>query len=107
MVLGGHLKPDVYFNVGKYAAKYGVEAAVEVARFEASQVFAVKDLVEEEQIDCDFVLTRAIDATFDPELARESEEAYYQLKKLGVAALDDVQFTAKKDAEGVCNQSPK
>jgi hypothetical protein len=101
MAKGGHLKPDVYFNVGKYSAKYGAAAAAEVARFEASQVFAVKRLVEKEKIDCDFLLTRAIDATLDPELARESEESYYQLKKAGVAALDDVQFTPKKDAEGV------
>lgn len=91
----------MYFNVGKYAAKYGAEAAAEVARFEASQVYAVKDLVEKENIDCDFVLTRAIDATIDPVLARESEEAYHLLKKAGIASLQDVMYSSKKDAEGV------
>lgn len=91
----------MYFNILKYSEKYGAQEAAEVARFEASQVFAVKALVEKEKIDCDFVLTRAIDVTLDPEMARKTEEDYNTLVKAGVAALGDVQFTPKKNAEGV------
>ncbi|KAL3260504.1 hypothetical protein ABHI18_004531 [Aspergillus niger] len=98
---GGHLKPDVYLNLPKHIKKYGVEAAVEVAKFEASQVHAVKELVETENIDCDFVLTRACDATLDEKLAREIEDAYTELVKSGVADLKDVHFTPRKDAERV------
>ncbi|TVY30611.1 Gamma-glutamylputrescine oxidoreductase [Lachnellula hyalina] len=97
---GGHLKPDVYFNIRKYSEKYGAQEAAEVARFEASQIFAVKALVEKEKIDCDFVLTRAIDVTFDPELAKKSKDDYDFLVKAGVASLDDVQYTSGKNAEG-------
>jgi hypothetical protein len=85
----------------KHIKKYGVKAAVDVARFEASQVLAVKELVEQEQIDCDFVLTRACDATVDEKLAKEIEAAFTELKKSGVADLKDVQFTPQEYAERV------
>ncbi|PYH93383.1 FAD dependent oxidoreductase superfamily [Aspergillus ellipticus CBS 707.79] len=96
---GGHLKPDVYLNIPKHIKKYGVKAAVEVANFEASQVLAVKELVEQEKIDCDFVLTRACDATVDEGLAKEIDAAYAELSKSGVANLKDVHYTPCKDAE--------
>ena len=93
----------MYFNIRKYSEKYGAQEAAEVARFEASQIFAVKALVEKEKIDCDFVLTRAIDVTFDPELAKKSKDDYDFLVKAGVASLDDVQYTSGKNAEGACS----
>lgn len=99
--IGGHLKPDVYFNVPKYIKKYGVRSAVEVANFEASQVFAVKELVEKEKIDCEFTLTRACDATIHEGLAKQTDEAFAELAKSGVANLRDVHFTPRKDAERV------
>ncbi|KAI0153942.1 FAD dependent oxidoreductase [Pestalotiopsis sp. NC0098] len=98
---GGHLKPDVYFGLPKHIKKYGAKAVVEVANFEASQVYAVKELVEKEKIDCDFTLTRACDATVDEGLARETEEAHMQLAASGVANLKDVHYTGRKDAERV------
>ncbi|KAH8846411.1 hypothetical protein MCOR27_008192 [Pyricularia oryzae] len=98
---GGHIKPDVYFNVGKYASLYGMEAAAEMARFEAEHVYAVKDLIETEGLDCDFHLTRAVDVCLDADHARETEAAYRELVKAGVADLRDVDFTPKPDAERV------
>jgi hypothetical protein len=64
-------------------------------------VFAVKDLVEREKIDCDFTLTRACDATLHEGLAKETEDAFKLLQKSGVANLKDVQYTSRKDAERV------
>ena len=98
---GGHLKPDVYFNVPKYIKRFGVKAAVEVADFEAKQVLAVKELVERENIDCDFTLTRACDVILHEELARETEAAHTQLVKSGVANVRDVHYTPRKYAERV------
>ncbi|KAF7531068.1 hypothetical protein G7054_g9244 [Neopestalotiopsis clavispora] len=97
----GHLKPDVYFGIPKHIKKHGAKAAVEVANFGASQVYAVKELVEKEKIDCDFTLTRACDATLDEGLARETEEAFKQLSASGVANLKDIHYTGRKDAERV------
>ncbi|KAF4426427.1 Gamma-glutamylputrescine oxidoreductase [Colletotrichum fructicola] len=97
----GQLKPDVYFNIPKYIEKYGVDAAVEVANFEASQVFAVKELVEKEKIDCDFTLTRTCDATLNEGLATATEEAFAKLVESGVANLKDVHYTPRARAEMV------
>ncbi|KAK6833808.1 oxidoreductase OrdL [Apiospora arundinis] len=96
---GGHMKPDVYFNVAKYTKKYGTKAAVEVAAFEASHVFAIKDLVERENIDCDFVLSRACDVILDAGMAKDSHEAFIKLRESGVADLKDVYHACGKEAE--------
>ncbi|KAJ0375455.1 hypothetical protein COL26b_006336 [Colletotrichum chrysophilum] len=103
---GGQLKPDVYFNIPKYIEKYGVDAAVEVANFEASQVFAVKELVEKEKIDCDFTLTRTCDATLNEGLATATEEAFAKLVESGVANLKDVHYTPRARAEMVKTPYP-
>ncbi|KAH6671653.1 FAD dependent oxidoreductase [Halenospora varia] len=96
---GGHLKPDLYFNVLKYSQKYGASNAAEFARFEAENVLAVKDLVEKENIDCDYHLTRAVDVYMDAEHAKQTEASYRELVRMGVATLSDVQFTSGKNAE--------
>jgi hypothetical protein len=101
--VGGHLKPDVYFNLPKHIKKFGSQAAADVARFEASHVLAVKTLVEQEKIDCDFVLTRACDVILDETLARETESAFSILSQSGVADLTDIHFTGQKYAERVCD----
>ncbi|KAI8173970.1 hypothetical protein K4K54_008898 [Colletotrichum sp. SAR 10_86] len=103
---GGQLKPDVYFNIPKYIEKYGLEAAVEVANFEASQVFAVKELVEKEKIHCDFTLTRTCDATLDEGLATATEKAFAKLVESGVANLKDVHYTPRARAEMVKTPYP-
>ena len=96
---GGHLKPDVYFQLASHVKKFGAKRAAEVARFEASQVFAVKELVEKENIDCDFTLTRACDATLDPGLAKATDDAFAELAKVGETNLTDVYHAKAKDAE--------
>lgn len=96
------MKPDTYFNVPKYTKLYGPEMAAKLAVFESSQVLAVKELVEREQIDCDFHLTRTIDVYLDAQVAKDTEAAYRGLLKAGVVDLKDVAFTSKSDAERVC-----
>lgn len=103
---GGHVKPDTYFNVTKYANLFGLEAAAQLAAFEASHVHAIKDLVEAENIDCDFHLTRAIDVYLSPEHAKKTEEAYRALLKTSAVNLSDVGFVPKEDAERVSYWSP-
>lgn len=98
---GGHVKPDTYFNVTKYSKMYGADAAAELAAFEMANVYAVKDLVEGEHLDCDFQLTRAVDVFLDQDHARQTEEAYRNLARAGRVNLRDTAFIAQKDAERV------
>lgn len=98
---GGHFKPDVYSAVPNNIRKHGVKAAVEIANFEASQLYAIKDLIEREQIDCEFTLSRGCSVILHEGEAMVAEEAHKQLIKSGVASLRDVQFTGRRHAERV------
>ncbi|KAK7546296.1 FAD dependent oxidoreductase superfamily [Phyllosticta paracitricarpa] len=98
---GGHLKPDVYFQVPKYTALFGAEAANEVAAFESSQVYAVKELVEKEQIDCEFTLTRAVDVCLDADHAAKCKAEFMELRRRKVPSVRDVFFAEGKTAEDV------
>lgn len=101
--VGGHLKPDSYALISTLADKYGVEAATEVAEFEAANVRAVTDFIREEKIDCDFVLTRAIDVQLNDELQRDLEQRYHSLIAAGVEATKSTFCAPQKDAEKVCS----
>src|SRR5271156_221481 len=89
---GGHVKPDTYYNMPKYTELFGAEVAASIASYEASQVYAVKELVEQEGIHCDFHLTRATDVFLDAEAAKYAERAFRQLQKDGAVNLRDVQY---------------
>jgi hypothetical protein len=95
------VKPDMYFNVSKYTSMFGAAAAAELAAFEASNVYAVKKLVETEGLDCDFQLTRSLDVYLDKRHAEETEAAWRKLKSDGVADMSDVAFIPENDAERV------
>jgi hypothetical protein len=58
---GGHLRPDLYGHIPTYIERYGVDAAKQWAEYEIEHVQAIKQLIAEEQIDCDFTLTRSTD----------------------------------------------
>ncbi|KAI1038169.1 hypothetical protein LB503_012025 [Fusarium chuoi] len=57
----GHVKPDVYNLCSKMASKHGVDAGAEIAEFELANVDAVKNYVLENNVDCDLMITNAVD----------------------------------------------
>lgn len=73
---GGHLKPDLYLAHINYEAKYGAEEAARIINFEFDHIKAIKDLVEEEKIDCDFVLTRSCDVHLNTAAAEKAVANY-------------------------------
>ncbi|KAK4505526.1 hypothetical protein PRZ48_003489 [Zasmidium cellare] len=98
---GGHLKPDPYMRAAGALQKYGKEAAEEVASFEARQVKEIKDLVEKENIDCDFVVTRASDVCLYEDANQELKRGLDQLTKAGISTADGVFYSDSRTAEGV------
>ena len=72
-----------------------------MAVFEADHVEAIKALVEKENIDCDLVITRAMDIQFKTTIRDKLKAGYDRLVKSGVAAVKDVSFTADEKAEAV------
>ncbi|KAL2426173.1 hypothetical protein ABEF95_012308 [Exophiala dermatitidis] len=102
---GGHILPNPYYSAARNSEKYGAQTAQELTAFEIQQLFDVKRLVEQENIDCDFELTRAIGVFLD---RREAEPtvaafaAYKGLKAKGYKFPDDLHFISdQKKAEQV------
>lgn len=91
----------MYYNILKYSHQYTPSQAASFARFEAQNVLAVKNLVEEEGIDCDFVLTRAVDVYLDEEHSKTTLENFGKLKELGKADLGEVEVLEGREAEEV------
>ncbi|KIW13150.1 hypothetical protein PV08_08337 [Exophiala spinifera] len=87
---GGHLKPDTYYSAAEAYQKYGAKVADELIKFERQQVFDVKRLVEEEKIDCDFELTRAIDIFTDQQTADSVMKTHNEMKSNGFSFPDDL-----------------
>ncbi|EME47906.1 hypothetical protein DOTSEDRAFT_167338 [Dothistroma septosporum NZE10] len=98
---GGHLKPDPYYRAAGALEKHGKEAAEEVASFEARQVKEVQKLVEEENIDCDFVVTRAIDVCLYEAAKRDLKSGLDKLKQAGISTASEVLYSDERSAEGV------
>ncbi len=98
---GGHMKPDLYNRPSSLVKSHGVEAAAEWAAFEARNLKAVKKTVEDEAIDCDFVLTRAVDALMSDAVYDRMKASVDLLREAGVAGMDDLYFATGAEAERV------
>ncbi|RDW68989.1 uncharacterized protein DSM5745_08749 [Aspergillus mulundensis] len=98
---GGHLKPDPFNRIASLATQYGLAAASEVAEFEARQVDAVADLVRKEKIDCDLVVTQAVDVMLDDEYAANLKRGYDRLVEGGVEPTRQTRYFGPGEAETV------
>ncbi|KUI62495.1 putative oxidoreductase OrdL [Cytospora mali] len=96
---GGHLKPDPYNRPASLAVTHGFEIAAECASFEAATLPALKKVIEEEQIDCDFVLTRAVDALMTDSINERMKAGFDLLQKAGISVMDDVFYQGGPEAE--------
>jgi hypothetical protein len=100
-ILGGHLRPDLYGKIPKYIDRYGLEDGAELAKYEIRHLQVLKKLIRDQNIDCDFTLTRTCDVWTNQEKAEEARETYQMMVGHGLSYMDDVHFTFGKAAEGV------
>jgi hypothetical protein len=100
--LGGHLKPDPWSRAGNVIDQHGKEAAEEVSSFEIRHIKEIGDLVKRENIDCDFVVTRATDVCLYDKARDELKAKLDRLNEAGLS-VDDVFYNPEKIAEGVCS----
>jgi hypothetical protein len=98
---GGHLRPDLYGHIPTYVDRAGPEAGAEIAEFEIAHIHAIKRLIEEENIDCDFTLTRSIDVWCNKESAKNAKMAFDRIAARKFEYMDDAIFYTGKDVEGV------
>ncbi|KAF6843724.1 FAD dependent oxidoreductase superfamily protein [Colletotrichum musicola] len=80
---GGHVRPDLYQGLPGFIKKHGQEATDEMALFEVANLHAVRDLVRDEKIDCDFRVTTSMAVMRDAETAAPFKAGIEELLKLG------------------------
>ncbi|KAL4925386.1 NAD(P)/FAD-dependent oxidoreductase [Aspergillus undulatus] len=98
---GGHLRPDLYGNIPKYIDRYGLEAGAEVANFEIAHVKALKELVAEENIECDLNLTRCMNVYLNDADGEKAKRTYEALVAKGLEYTTDIHYTPQKYAEKI------
>lgn len=81
------------------AISHGFEVAAECASFEAATLSALKTVIEEEQIDCEFVLTRAVDALMTDAINDRMKAGFDLLRKAGLSVMKDVSYEGGPGAE--------
>lgn len=62
---GGHLKPFYFAQHDEILENWGLEVAAANVEFEYRHLAEIKRLVEEEELDCDLMLTRTSDIFYD------------------------------------------
>lgn len=95
------MKPDLYNHIATLATEHGVDAAAEVAAFEAKHVLAVKDFIEKENINCDYSVTKATDVQLDEAHFKKLKEGYHFLIAGGSKPTADAQIIESNEAEAV------
>lgn len=95
------MKPDPYNRPASFVSTHGIETAKECAEFEAKNLMEVKKAIETEGIDCDFVLTRAVDALMSESIRDKMKANVELLRKAGVSVMKDVYYADGAEAEQV------
>jgi hypothetical protein len=105
---GGHCRPDLYGHIPTYIDRAGERAGAEIAEFEIANLRAIKKIIDEEKIDCDFTLTRSIDVWCNEDSAKKAEAVYQSMVSHNFEYMDDVVFYTGDKVEGVSgpNTSP-
>ncbi|KAL4957511.1 FAD dependent oxidoreductase [Aspergillus filifer] len=98
---GGHLRPDLYGNIPKYIERYGLEAGAEVASFEIAHIKALKELIAEEDIDCELNLSRCMNAYLNEADGEKARATYEALVKQGLEYTSDIHYMGAKYAETI------
>ncbi|KAL7905190.1 FAD dependent oxidoreductase [Trichoderma velutinum] len=95
---GGHVKLAWPWIIS-LAKDYGRENAAEVAQFHLSQIYAMKETIEKEKIDCDFALRRSYDVYLDKTESEYANVVSNHQLMAGVAVSKHVEFINKKYTE--------
>lgn len=88
-----------------YTERYGIEAAVEVVRFEISHMKELEELVRREKIGCDLTFTRSFDIYLDADQLAAAKSFYDFLVDQRLDFMDDVKYLSDEDAQGVSKVS--
>lgn len=95
------MKPDLYNFISTLAADHGVDAAAEVAAFEAKHLYAIKEFVQKEKIDCDYTVTKAVDVQLSREHFEKLQGCHERLHARGYTPAKQVHCVGPDEAQAV------
>lgn len=93
---GGHLKLPP-FHVAKMLDEHGLKAANQLAEFFMEQMYALKDVVEGEKLDCDLLITRSFNVFMEEDDAEHNLNEIRMLFDQGVDVVKREVLILKKD----------
>jgi hypothetical protein len=99
--IGGHIKPDVYNLCSRMASNYGIQAGAEIAEFELANVEAVKNFILDNNVDCDLMITQAVDVQLSEDHNATLKAGYDKLVNAGVSVTKRAFYVDSKYAETV------
>ncbi|OAQ91324.1 FAD dependent oxidoreductase [Purpureocillium lilacinum] len=88
---GGHVK-TILASVKKWYESHGPDGAAVIIAWVAAQCRALKKVVEEEDLDCEFLVRRSYDVLYDTDQAAELKSWLRDRRKEGVEWLDELQW---------------
>ncbi|KAK6381295.1 hypothetical protein LTS17_004352 [Exophiala oligosperma] len=97
---GGHLKLASWI-IKDTLEKWGVDAARDLIKSHIAHIMALKNVIEKEKIDCDFLVTRSFDVFMDSDEARQRELDLRTYKDMGLDELEHVDVLATKYLEAI------
>lgn len=97
---GGHvkMKTDTMLNIIK---RDGLEAASEVRQLVHDQIYAIKDVVEKEDLDCEFELRRSYDVFLTEPEAEKARQEFEVYRREGQKWTREVDWLGKEFVEQV------
>lgn len=95
------MKPDLYNFISTVAADHGVDAAAELAAFEAKHLYAIKEFTQKEKIDCDYTVTKAVDVQLSRDHFKTLKEGHERLVACGCTPTKQVHCVGPDEAQAV------
>jgi hypothetical protein len=97
----GHSKVQA-FTLQKVYKEHGLEAANTLAAFALAQQYHMKQVVDRENLDCEFEMRRSYDVYIDEEDAKQAEELYRTAMREGYPWARDLDLVGGEFVEQVC-----
>ncbi|KAF5602496.1 gamma-glutamylputrescine oxidoreductase [Fusarium pseudocircinatum] len=97
----GHIKPGVHNLCSNMAAKHGIDAGEEISEFELANFEAVKSYILDDNVDCDLMITQAVDVQISEAHNALLKGGYDKLVNAGVDAAKKAFYVDAKYAETV------
>ncbi|KAF2716175.1 FAD dependent oxidoreductase [Polychaeton citri CBS 116435] len=96
---GGHLKPDPFSRAVSVLKTHGKAAAEHVASFEARQVSEIRDLVQREEVDCDFEEVRVTDVCLYSAGRDKIKGDLVSLAEANISTAEKIKYQSDTEAE--------